>query len=89
MNLCRSCSLDFGSLWAFDAHRVGKHAYTYLEGLDMDPPCEDGRRCLTEPEMTAAGWNRGSSGRWRTPSRVAVSARRGAQDALKRVRRGS
>ena len=44
---------------------------------------------VDESEMVAAGWSRDSSGRWRTPSRVAVSARRGAQDASKRVRRAS
>lgn len=25
MNLCRTCGEDFGSVFAFDAHRVGKY----------------------------------------------------------------
>ena len=44
-NLCRSCGIDFGSVRAFDAHRVGKHAYLYDE---VHP---DGRRCLPLNEM--------------------------------------
>jgi hypothetical protein len=52
MNECASCHLDFGSVRAFDAHRVGKHEYTYSEGAKMDPIREDGRRCLTVDEMT-------------------------------------
>lgn len=50
-NLCRSCSQDFGSVAAFDFHKRGTHEYTLSEGLRMDPPREDGRRCLTVREM--------------------------------------
>jgi hypothetical protein len=64
MNLCRGCGQDFGSVKAFDAHRVGVHAYTYTEGLAMDPPREDGRRCLSVEEMEAAQFVRNSRGRW-------------------------
>lgn len=53
MNLCTSCKLDFGSVSAFDAHRVGRHEYLYREGLDFDPPVYDGRRCLDEEEIEA------------------------------------
>ena len=67
MNECPVCRLDFRSLTAFDAHRVGKHAYTYLEGLALSPPREDGRRCLDEDEMRAAGWRSDKYGRWRMP----------------------
>ena len=66
MNLCR-CGLDFGSVSAFDRHRVGKHAFTFSEGLEMDPPCEDGRRCLDVDEMAAAGMELDPRGRWRLP----------------------
>ena len=45
MNLCRSCREDFGSVAAFDAHRVGKHAYLY----SAEHP--DGRRCLSIEEI--------------------------------------
>ena len=65
MNLCRSCGLDFGSVSAFDRHRVGKHAFTYAEGLELDPPREDGRRCLDEDEMLAVGMELDARGRWR------------------------
>jgi hypothetical protein len=68
MNLCRECRKDFGSLSAFDAHRVGKHAYTFGEGLRCDPPLEDGRRCLDTAELEEAGWSRDPFGRWRTPA---------------------
>ena len=62
MNVCGACGQDFGS--AFDRHRIGKHAYTYEEGLRMSPPREDGRRCLTVAEMTAQGFVRNAFGRW-------------------------
>ena len=50
-NECGACGLDFGSVNAFDAHRVGKHEYTYSQGLKLDPPQEDGRRCLDLDEL--------------------------------------
>jgi hypothetical protein len=45
------CGENFGSVAAFDAHRVGVHEYTYSEGLQMNPPREDGRRCLSASEI--------------------------------------
>jgi hypothetical protein len=51
MNLCTVCGLDFGSVKAFDRHRVGVHDYLFSEGVRMDPPRFDGRRCLSESEM--------------------------------------
>lgn len=61
MNLCRSCGQDFGSLEAFDAHRVGPH--------DGD------RRCLTLDEMTADGrFERNRYGRWTLVARVKRAA---------------
>ena len=67
MNYCTACHKDFGSVGAFDDHRVGKHAYTITEGLKMDPPREDGRRCLSVLEMTEMEWHHDKFGRWRTP----------------------
>ena len=71
MNLCSSCGSDFGSVHAFDSHRVGKHTHTYLEGLDMSPSREDGRRCLDGGEMEDVGWARDQHGRWRTDAQGA------------------
>ena len=67
MNLCRSCGQDFASVSAFDLHRVGKHAITYAEGLRMQPAREDGRRCLDEDELGAAGMELDQRDRWRRP----------------------
>ena len=67
MNLCRGCNEDFGGVELFDRHRVGKHAYTYAEGLDKG--LEDGRRCLDVEEMEMRGWTRNQYGRWFDPSR--------------------
>ena len=55
LNECGACGLDFASVRAFDEHRVGVHAYLFAEGLAMDPPREDGRRCLApgDPEFDA------------------------------------
>lgn len=51
MNECVRCGLQFGSVSAFDRHRVGVYEYTFVQGLDMTPPREDGRRCLGADEM--------------------------------------
>jgi hypothetical protein len=64
VNLCRACDSDFTSVETFDAHRVGKHAYTYEDGLKLDPSVEDGRRCLDAEEMLALGWRQEERGRW-------------------------
>ena len=64
LNVCGSCRLDFSSLRAFDGHRVGRHGYTGCEGLRMDPPRDDGRRCLVEWELRAAGFVQDVRGRW-------------------------
>ena len=62
MNVCPSCREDFGGIQAFDAHRIGKHAYCF----SLDRP--DGRRCLTTSELLARGFWRNSRGRWSLPS---------------------
>jgi hypothetical protein len=75
MNLCRGCNRDFGSVSAFDAHRVGTHAYTFSEGLKQNPPRENGRRCLDVEEMP--DWHQDKFGRWRKDI---------PEDALSRIR---
>lgn len=64
LNQCGACGEDFTGVTLFDAHRVGKHAYTFAEGARMDPPREDGRRCLAVAEMEERGWKRNARGRW-------------------------
>jgi hypothetical protein len=54
----------------FDQHRVGKHAYTYSEGVAMDPIREDGRRCLSLVEMVGKGWEKDPRGRWCDPRSI-------------------
>jgi hypothetical protein len=56
LSFCTTCGHDFSGDRMFDRHRVGKHDYTYTEGLRMSPPREDGRRCLTPEEMRELGW---------------------------------
>lgn len=68
LNLCSLCNEDFTTVTGFDRHRVGKHAYTLTEGLKLDPPREDGRRCLDRDEMQAAGLSLDTYGRWRKQS---------------------
>jgi hypothetical protein len=68
LNLCRSCNKDFGSVSAFDAHRVGKHAYTYSEGVKMEPMKEDGRRCLATWELIRDDWLMDYHDVWRLPA---------------------
>jgi hypothetical protein len=67
VNLCTACGQDFGSVELFDRHRVGKHAYTFAEGLERG--LEDGRRCLDPQEMASAGWRLNGRGRWIDPAR--------------------
>lgn len=76
MNLCCSCRQDFTGIRDFDSHRVGVHAYTYTEGLALNPIHEDGRRCLDVAEMQANGWTRDSHGRWSHPCTIAARSRR-------------
>ena len=82
MTLCRSCGADFSATWLFDKHRVGKHTYLFTEGLRMDPPREDGRRCLDAEEMRGLGWEVDANGRWSEPARA-----RATRDAFARVER--
>lgn len=63
-NLCSSCKTEFGSVSAFDAHRVGNHNYTYSEGLALTPAREDGRRCLRNDELENSGFVVNKRGTW-------------------------
>jgi hypothetical protein len=54
-NFCTTCGLDFSTVRAFDEHWVGE-----FEPYD--------RRCLTEDELTDAGWRHDRRGRWRLPA---------------------
>ena len=64
-NFCGACGEDFNALTAFDAHRVGKHAYRFSI---TDSARHDGRRCLAPIELTELGWSLDSKGRWRLPA---------------------
>jgi len=83
MTECAACGLFFSGTSSFDAHRAGTHAYTLSEGLRLDPPREDGRRCLHVSEMGAAGMELDTRGRWR----VKASAKQLA--GLARMRAGA
>jgi hypothetical protein len=67
VNLCRACGEDFGSLSGFDTHRIGRHEHMLAEGFAMNPPREDGRRCLDAEELEQLGWHQDVHGRWRMP----------------------
>jgi hypothetical protein len=68
LNICATCGEDFGSVSAFDAHRVGKILQTWpaeysdrvKAGLALHPQTEEwqpayGRRCLDSDEMLESG----------------------------------
>jgi hypothetical protein len=63
MNVCGSCGRDFSSIRAFDSHRVGRHAYLF-ESDESSSSRHDGRRCLNQSELHAAGFVQNSRGRW-------------------------
>ena len=67
LNYCNTCGKDFKSVSAFDQHRTGTYEYDYSKGLRMDPPREDGRRCMTADEMQQKGMEQDKFGRWRKP----------------------
>jgi hypothetical protein len=72
-NGCSECGQDFTSTVLFDAHRTGVYVYTYEQGVRLDPPREDGRRCLESDEMKAKGWELNDRGRWVDPVRLQAS----------------
>lgn len=83
---CPTCGLIFGSLAAFSLHRVGVHEFTYSEGARMDPPREDGRRCLSEHEIESATdkhgallFTRNKRGRYSLASSLAWAAEKNSE----------
>lgn len=68
-NWCSSCGEDFGSVRAFDRHRVGRHAYDY------SPERQDGRRCLSILKMIETGFVLNSRGVWSLEANI-MSARK-------------
>ena len=74
MTLCSSCGKRFGGVVAFDAHRVGRHAYDY------SPQHPDGRRCLTEKEMRETKFKLNKRGAW-TTSTLTTALRAEQSDA--------
>jgi hypothetical protein len=74
-NQCGRCGEDFASLEVFDRHRVGTFDYRFARGLKLEPPKEDGRRCLDVEEMKGRGWRLDSGGRWFDPVRSSRAAR--------------
>lgn len=67
LNYCNTCGKDFKSVSAFDQHRTGTFEYDYSQGVKMDPPREDGRRCMSTDEMRVKGMEQDKFGRWRKP----------------------
>ncbi len=53
---CAACRLCFTSTSAFDRHRYGPYS---------------SRRCLTEADLSAAGWKPNARGFWRKPMTTA------------------
>jgi len=82
-NWCASCGEDFTSARGFDRHRVGRHAYTFVEGLALSPPVEDGRRCLDVVEIAALGFERDERGRWRDAAEAERTRERFAGSELR------
>jgi len=76
---CGVCGLYFAGTSAFDAHRVGVHAFTWREGLALDPPRMDGRRCLELDELATAGLALAARGRWHLAADAMRARRRFAE----------
>jgi hypothetical protein len=67
MNLCRTCGEDFGSVDAFDRHRVGKYLQTgpaEYRGPAGEWTPNKGRRCLDEKELRERGFRKNARGAW-------------------------
>lgn len=64
MNVCTTCKEDFGSVSAFDAHRVGKYGKGEYPGSLIDWIPSQGRRCLRTDELAESGFMRNQLGRW-------------------------
>lgn len=91
MNLCTTCGEDFGSVSAFDAHRIGKYPQKgpaeYVGDRDEWTPGK-GRRCLDVDELREAGFVKNSRGAWSTSPYLTtpgVPAQQSPQDATERA----
>jgi hypothetical protein len=97
-NVCSACDLNFGSVSAFDAHRLGKFRQTGpqewlyrirvgLVDVDEDWQSEErfGRRCLEEVEMEASDkWATNSYGQWTLASALKHARARSREAQISR-----
>ena len=73
MNLCRGCGLTFGTLQAFETHRVGSFGEPIYQvsrtgkSRQVVGYTPSTRRCLTLVELQAVGMTQDSKGWWRLP----------------------
>ncbi len=70
-NLCSGCGLTFGSLGAFDMHRIGSYGEAIYKPGDTKRKSPIGqapstRRCMTLEEIQAAGMKQNDKGWWLT-----------------------
>jgi hypothetical protein len=84
MNECSSCGRDYGSLRAFDAHRLGQYPQRgpseYVGPVEGWTP-EKGRRCMTTEELEEAGFIRNAYGRVTLPGAFLESAATDLEEA--------
>lgn len=80
---CPTCLEQFGSVRAFDRHRVGSFA--------SPGTFQHHRRCLSPTEMLEAGWTRNPKGQWLAPDarRAGAPISGHAQEAATSVALGS
>lgn len=90
-NLCTTCGEDFGSVSAFEAHRIGDYLQrgaSEYTGRLAEWTSKKGRRCLTPAELLERRWTRDSRGRWRQPNQGAPWAPSQDQAVTERRRHG-
>jgi hypothetical protein len=87
VNECSACELDFASVAAFDAHRIGRYPQRGpaeyqdrrvrgLVPLDEGWQPKYGRRCLDTEELLALGFAKDKRGRWVHPREARRERRR-------------
>jgi hypothetical protein len=65
VNLCMVCKEDFGSVQAFDTHRIGAYPPGDYTGPIEEWEYEKGRRCMTVEEMQEGDkFVKNQRGRW-------------------------
>ena len=94
MNECATCGENFGSIGAFDAHRIGNYLQKgrpeYVGSLE-DWTSSKGRRCLAVVELVERGFEINAFGAWsftRDLERIRHAGLGVRQDATD-VRRGT